>query len=152
MIQPGHKCISSALATAPEKERDKRSSKDEEIQRGSVPCAEDDGVVFSSIRVTHKERAAAEADAKNASVWLTGTLGEKIPSFTSAAWRRTGRNKGKRRTENFISNLQPDCHINICQMSLVCSVIKVAADDIFYSQAFPVEHFHCHCTRIQSDI
>lgn len=77
MIQPGHNCISSALATAPEKARDKRSSKDEEIQRGSVPCAEDDGVVFSSVRVTHKAGAAAAADAENASVWLTGTLGQK---------------------------------------------------------------------------
>lgn len=50
-----------------------------------MPCAEDDGVVFSSIRVAHKEGAAAAADAENASVWLTGTLGEKIPPFTSAA-------------------------------------------------------------------
>lgn len=90
MIQPDWSCVISALAIAPEKkkrkkERDKSSSKDEEIQRGSMPCAEDDGVVFSSIRVAHKEGAAAAADAENASVWLTGTLGEKIPPFTSAA-------------------------------------------------------------------
>lgn len=89
--------------TAPEKkkkrESHKGSSKDEEIQRGSVPCAEDDGVVFSSIRVTHKEGAAAVADAENVSVWLTGILGEKITPFTSAAWGRTGRNKGKRTTK-----------------------------------------------------
>lgn len=53
-----------------------------------MPCAEDDGVVFSSIRVTHKEGAAAAVEeAENASVWLTGTLGEKIAPFffTSAA-------------------------------------------------------------------
>lgn len=63
-----------------------------------MPCAED-GVDFSSIRVTHKKGAAAEADAEDASVWLTGTLGEKITPFTSAVWGRTGRNKGKRRTK-----------------------------------------------------
>ena len=39
--------------------------------------AEDDGVVFSSVRVALREAAAAAAGAKNASVWLTGTLGEK---------------------------------------------------------------------------
>lgn len=99
-----------------------------------MPCAEDDGVVFSSIRVTRKEGTAVVADAENASVWLTGTLGEKIPPFTSAAWWRTGRNKGKRRTKkNFTSNLQPHCHIYICQMSLVCGVIEVAVDDNVHS-------------------
>lgn len=51
-----------------------------------MPCAQDDGVVFSSIRVTHKEGAAAAADAENESVWLTGTPGDKIPPFTFAAW------------------------------------------------------------------
>lgn len=88
MIQPGQNGVLSALTTAPEKkrERHKRSSKDEEIQSGFVSCAEDDGVVFSSIRVTHKEGPAAAAEAENASVWLIGTLGEKTPPFTSAAW------------------------------------------------------------------
>lgn len=71
----------------PEKQtRAQRPSKDEEIQRGSVPRAEDDGVVFPTIRVTHKGGAAAAADAENALVWITGTLGEKKPPFTSAAW------------------------------------------------------------------
>lgn len=55
-----------------------------------MPCAQDDGVVFSSIRVTHKEGAAAAADAENESVWLTGTPGDKIPPFTSAAWGEDG--------------------------------------------------------------
>lgn len=50
-----------------------------------MPCAADDGVVFSSIRVTHKEGAAAPADAENALVWFARTLGQKTPSFTSAA-------------------------------------------------------------------
>lgn len=36
------------------KKRDKRSSKDEEIQRGSVSFADDDGVFFSSITVTQR--------------------------------------------------------------------------------------------------
>ena len=64
-----------------------------------MPCADDDGVVFFSIRVAHKEGVAVVADAKNASVWLTGTLGDKIPPCTSAAWCRTGRHKGKKRRE-----------------------------------------------------
>lgn len=81
------------LATAPEKkERRQRSSKDEEIQMGSVPCAEDDGVVFSSIRVAHKEGAAAAADAENALVWLAGIQEQKTPPFTSAA---CGEERGK---------------------------------------------------------
>lgn len=58
-----------------------------------MPCAEDDGVVFFGIRVTHKEGAAAVTDAENASVWLIWTLGEKISPFSFAAWERTGKNK-----------------------------------------------------------
>lgn len=61
-----------------------------------MPCAEDDGVVFSRIRVTHKEGAAAAADAENALVGLTGTLGQKTPSLSSAA-RREETDGGEKR-------------------------------------------------------
>lgn len=57
-IPLGQNCI-PLLTKAPEKQGGhKRSSKDEEIQRGSVPCAEDDGVVFFSIRLAHREGIA----------------------------------------------------------------------------------------------
>lgn len=62
-----------------------------------MPRAEDDGVGFSRVRVTHKEGAAAAADAENALVWLAGTLGQKTPSLSSAARREeTDRGGGKR--------------------------------------------------------
>lgn len=60
------------------------------------------------------------ADEENASVWLTGKLGEKIPSFSSAAWCRTGRHKVRLWTENFKANLGPECIILLCEISLLC--------------------------------
>lgn len=83
MIQPGQNYISS-VQRPPEKQESEKTSKDEEIQKGSVSCAEEDGVVLFTIRV--KEGAAVLADEENASVWLTGTLGEKTPPFRSASW------------------------------------------------------------------
>lgn len=50
-----------------------------------MPGAEDDGVVFSSVRVALREAAAAAAGAKNASVWLTGTTGREESTFNPAA-------------------------------------------------------------------
>lgn len=105
VIQSGRNGVTAAVTardgtckTIRSKKKKKREgpSKDEEIQRRTVPCAEDDGVVFSRIRVTHKEGAAAAADAENALVGLAGTLGQKTPSLSSAA-RREETDGGEKR-------------------------------------------------------
>lgn len=60
------------------------------------------------------------ADGENASVWLTGILGEKIPSFSSATWCRKSNRKGKIWRENFNLNLGPESIVVLCQISLLC--------------------------------
>lgn len=69
----------------------------EEIQKSCTSWAQGYEMVFSSFPVACKDGAAVVAHAKNASVWLTGTPGEKKPQFSCAFSERTTINKGKKR-------------------------------------------------------
>ena len=112
-IQPGRGFVPSALAPErkkEKKEREREKQEDEEIERGSVPCAEDDGVVFSSIRVTTHRRSSCRGGRGRECLSLVNRDTGREDStfcFTSAAWGRTGRDKKVREgLKNFTANLQ----------------------------------------------